>query len=205
MTKAESVILVLLRQPNRANVNEKRSDPFWEFGSFGRTGCHGRTLLGKRVAATLTGHRLGFVQGGPEGFRLVFLTPPIDSVRSYLGGGNRVHETLWSPPAWPFRYSAAPLIINNQGQTDFPRIRALISSVKRSTPVSQFASKFRTRCTPLSALESREICDTYAALRANAQDRLATSYEQALPYPPNVVDRDRRRSFEELTQFLKLG
>ena len=43
MTMAPRVILVLLRQPSSA-VTERRDDPFWEFGSFGCTGCHGRNL-----------------------------------------------------------------------------------------------------------------------------------------------------------------
>lgn len=40
----EKIFIVHLRQPSN-NADEKRSDPFWEFGSFGLTGCHCKNLL----------------------------------------------------------------------------------------------------------------------------------------------------------------
>jgi hypothetical protein len=39
------VIMVHLRRPKTHCPNEMRSDPFWEFGSFGCTRCHGRILM----------------------------------------------------------------------------------------------------------------------------------------------------------------
>ena len=39
----KKVILVHLRRPR--SRSDKRDDPFWEFGSFGITGCHARNLL----------------------------------------------------------------------------------------------------------------------------------------------------------------
>ena len=38
-----NVFFVHLRRPNRSDPDEQRDDPFYEFGSFGCTGCHGRT------------------------------------------------------------------------------------------------------------------------------------------------------------------
>jgi hypothetical protein len=43
------VVVVLLRQP-RKDISEMRTDPFWEFGSFGLTGCHQRNLLHPKKA-----------------------------------------------------------------------------------------------------------------------------------------------------------
>ena len=36
------VFIVHLRRPKKNDPEEMRSDPFWEFGSFGCTGCHSR-------------------------------------------------------------------------------------------------------------------------------------------------------------------
>jgi hypothetical protein len=63
--RSAPVVLVLLRRPNRSNPREMRSDPFWEFGSFGCTGCHTTNLMNIRRADELAGVRFGFAQGGP--------------------------------------------------------------------------------------------------------------------------------------------
>ncbi len=71
-----NVYFVHLRRPR--NLNDQRADPFYEYGSFGCTGCHSKNLLHPRHAEKLNGARLAFVQGGNLGSRLVFLTPPIN-------------------------------------------------------------------------------------------------------------------------------
>ena len=75
----EHVHIVLLRRPKSAKEDprESRSDPFWEFGSFGCTGCHGGNILHPRNADEIAGGRLAFAQGGDNGFRLVYLTPAV--------------------------------------------------------------------------------------------------------------------------------
>jgi len=65
-----SVIIVLLRQP-RSDSKEKRSDPYWEFGSFGATGCHNRSVMNPKRIEELNGRQFAFAQGGDKGFRLV--------------------------------------------------------------------------------------------------------------------------------------
>jgi hypothetical protein len=42
------VIIVMLRQPRLDDPNEMRTDPLWEFGSFGCTGCHRKSLMTRR-------------------------------------------------------------------------------------------------------------------------------------------------------------
>jgi hypothetical protein len=71
------VIIVVLRRPKKSNKKEMRSDPFYEFGSFGCTKCHRRNLLNPRKSHELIGVRLAFAQGGKDGFKLVHLTSSI--------------------------------------------------------------------------------------------------------------------------------
>jgi hypothetical protein len=71
------VILVMLRRPRRGDPNEMRTDPLWEFGSFGCTGCHRANLMNPTKLTELNGARLGFAQNGLRGIKLVHLTPPI--------------------------------------------------------------------------------------------------------------------------------
>jgi len=103
------VVLVHLRQPDRSNPKEKRSDPFWEFGSFGCTGCHSHNLMHLARSEALDGARLGFAQGGDGGFKLVVLTPPVTVFR------HKNHcEVRWErSQEMPFRYCRAPLLIDN--------------------------------------------------------------------------------------------
>jgi hypothetical protein len=140
MRSPSNVLIVMLRRPVLTRPNEMRSDPFWEFGSFGCTGCHRRNLLSPRRAAELEGKRLAFAQGGPNGIRLVHLTPSISVVHHSIGC-----ELRWRPHEMPLKYSAAPTIIDNREVTDTPAIFREIGGVRRSTPVAKFASKFRSR------------------------------------------------------------
>lgn len=116
----ERVVVVHLRRPNRDDPREMRSDPFWEFGSFGCTGCHRRNLMNPRRIHELEGTRLAFAQGGPKGFRLVLLTPPVEVVRHR----DRC-ELRWEPARMPFRYDSAPLLVDAEGKSDFPSLEHL--------------------------------------------------------------------------------
>src|SRR6476660_8010360 len=98
MTSLPRVVVVILRQPSRA-ITERRDDPFWEFGSFGCTGCHGRNLMNPKRAHELNGARLAFVQGGPFGFRLVHVTEEIWMVP--IGAG---FEARWPTGQMPLEY-----------------------------------------------------------------------------------------------------
>ena len=56
------VIIVMLRQPRLNDPNEMRTDPLWEFGSFGCTGCHRRSLMNPKKLTELNGTRFAFAQ-----------------------------------------------------------------------------------------------------------------------------------------------
>jgi len=191
------VIIVLLRQPRLAVSTEMRSDPFWEFGSFGTTGCHNRNLMHPGKAHELEGVQLAFAQGGEQGFKLVYVTPPVDRVRPYADGT----EVRWDPPAMPFRYDTAPVLIAPDGSSDIPEIARFVRRVNRNGWLGKFASKFRSRREQLPAPLAQRLLQVYnrrlaAAVRTG--QGLAATYEQALPVNPPLVDRHRRLTYSGL-------
>ncbi len=194
MSRAERVVIVHLRRPSRTNPNESRTDPFWEVGSFGCTGCHRKNLMNPRRADSLNGVRLAFAQGGPLGFRLVHLTPPVKIVRL----PDRC-EATWSPAEMPFRYDTAPLLINNLGDTDFPKLRTTLNGGLRKTKEGQFSSQFRSRREPLDLEVGAELVSGFVELRENAPaDSRARTYVDALPYLPPKIETDRHAVYREL-------
>lgn len=181
------VIIVHLRRPRSG---DRRTDPLYEFGSFGLTGCHRTNLLADRDAA---GCRLAFAQGGDRGFRLVMLTPPVD-VRELA----HVREAFWSPAEMPLRYDTAPLLIDNDRTSDIEGMRELLDGVNRDTWCKKFSSSFRSRKQPLEANLAAGLVRAWnRAIEGGA--RRAEAYWEALPYwDPAVVDRDRHGTHQAL-------
>lgn len=193
---AARVIVVHLRQPKRNDPGESRADPFYEFGSFGCTKCHSRNLMHPRRAHELDGARFAFAQGGRLGFRLVHLTPPARVVEHR----DRC-ELVWTPAHSPFRYDAAPVLVNAEGESDFPALLAMLRGVFRETWPGCFSSKFRSRRTPLPASVADEVARVFDRKRGKATpETLARSYVDALPYPPNKPDTDRKASLAALRE-----
>jgi len=144
--KSCKVFVVHLRRPKRSDPNESRSDPFFEFGSFGCTGCHGHNLMNPKHAEELRGARLAFAQGGHRGFRLVYLTPRIRIVE----WGDRL-EARWKPGEMPFVYEKAPVLVaNGRVTSDFPLIEEHVNHTARLSIVGGFSSRFRARTKPLA-------------------------------------------------------
>lgn len=192
------VFLVTLRRP-RSAPSEKRSDPFWEFGSFGITGCHDHNLMNPGKSKRLEGARLGFAQGGPHGTRLVYLTPPVH-VSSHV---NRI-EVTWAPHEMPFRYLDAPVLAHNQRPSDFPHLEATLMDGKRSTREGKFASRFRSCTTPLKPELANELVGKYSTFRVKAPSAaFATDYTDALPKLPPKIDHDLRAREETYAAELK--
>lgn len=187
------VIVVHLRRP-RSVADEMRSDPFWEFGSFGITGCHSKNLMHPRNAEFLQGARFAFAQGGRTGMRLVYLTPHI----RIISHRARI-EAIWTPAEMPFCYSEAPKLANNQGEGDFQHLEATLKHGKRKTVEGQFSSQFRSRATPLENALAEELIRTYSTMRAAAEPgAIATCYADALPWSPPLIDRERERTYASL-------
>lgn len=185
--KAPKVIIVLLRRPSR-KPTERRDDPFWEFGSFGCTGCHSCNLMNPKRANELNGARLAFVQGGPQGFRLVYVTPEI--WMAPLGSG---YEACWPRREMPLSYRTAPLVIDNAGNTGIPELIKETRGIDRHTPVARFSSAFRSRRTPVAGVIGSAIIACYRKHRKPA--RVAKSYVDAMPNPPPLIERHRRKRY----------
>lgn len=191
-SSSEDVIVVFLRQPDRRNPDEMRSDPFWEFGSFGITGCHRNNVMNPRKYDEIQGRRLAFVQGGLNEIKLVHITPVL-KIRQH----ELCIEALWDQEVLPLKYESAPLVVNNQGQSDIPGILELLEFVNRPTYVSKFASKFRSRRKPLSGELASAAIQVFNHFRSHVSTTIG-SYTDALPYLPPKVDRDRVETYESL-------
>jgi hypothetical protein len=190
------VVVVILRRPRSIKVDHKemRSDPFWEFGSFGCTHCHERNIMNPRKAHILNGMNLAFAQGGNKGFRLVYLTPPIKVLIH-----NNVAEARWSPASMPFRYDEAPVLVDNHGNSSFPLFKNFLIGTKRKTWEGRLSSKFRSRREPVPQEIGREITESYYILiKSVDRNLLASTYTEALPYPPPKVDHDRLTTYRQL-------
>lgn len=176
---APKVFFVVLRQPDS---NDLRPDPFYEFGSFGCTKCHSKNLLHLRKARALNGSKLAFVQGGHGGFRLVLLSSPVKVIEWQSNC-----EVRWTPPTMPFKYGEAPVLIANDGSSDFPLVKAFIRDTNRPTSVSRFASRFRSRTRPLQLDLAEEVTSIYADYRRmKSCSAIAKYYYEALPYSTRI-------------------
>jgi hypothetical protein len=188
------VILVMLRRPRLGDPNEMRTDPLWEFGSFGCTGCHRANLMNPAKLTELNGARLAFAQNGPRGIVLVHLTPPIRTLHHGSFG-----EAKWSPGEMPFSYCSAPTLVNSLGHSDIPKFLEITGGVRRRSPVAQFASKFRSRREPLPPPVAEEVIAVYERERSNSGcGSVAKSYVDALPCVPPRVDNDREGTYHRL-------
>lgn len=192
LSAAESrVVFVHLRRPTTSNPNEMRSDPFWEFGSFGCTGCHSTNLMNLARIDELEGVRFAFAQGGTAGIRLVKVTPPVTIVKHPMCA-----EVRWTPARMPLRYDAAPLLIDNKGNSDVALLRGMIANVNRSTWMGRFASKFRSSRQMLPQDVSMQVISVFnKRMRRAGENAIASSYAEALPFPPPHVDTDRERTY----------
>jgi hypothetical protein len=186
------VIIVMLRQPRLDSPNEMRTDPLWEFGSFGCTGCHRRNLMNPRRLTELNGSRFAFAQNGALGMKLVHVTPPVRTLHHGMFG-----EAKWNPAEMPLTYHSAPILMNHFGASDVPEIGDMVSDVRRGSPVAQFASKFRSRRLPLRSHVGRQLIAMYERFRKERAS-FAQTYVDALPYEPPRVDEDREGTYRKL-------
>jgi len=197
---ASKVYLVHLRRPDSAtkNPDERRDDPFYEFGSFGCTKCHSTNLLHPNHAEDRKGARLAFVQGGRLGSRLVFLTPPI-TIKKWADNC----EARWTPAEMPFKYKEAPILVSNDGlvsndnKTGFPLVRRFALQAGGRKIEGRLSSRIRSRVRPLEPKLAREVVKVYEAKRRKAPlSALASTYDNALPWKPPKTDRKRKATYQ---------
>ncbi|HZR33772.1 MAG TPA: hypothetical protein VFA75_00250 [Nevskia sp.] len=170
-----NVYIIMLRQPRGAD--DPRHDPFWEFGSFGRTGCHKRNLLHPRRSPVRAGDRVAFLQGGAGESRIVGLTPPLRDIGG-VQSGQRL-ELLWDPSFRPTVYDEAPLLIDNAGRSDFPLFRASVRLGRCRTLVQAVSSGFRSRCQALAPPIAAELVTVCSAWRGRSAPTYIDAVEPA--------------------------
>jgi hypothetical protein len=197
------VFIVFLRQLRKGDA---RNDPFWEFGSFGCTGCHTHNLLNPSTCRIRKGDRLAFVQGGALGCRLLLVTPPVRRVLHHDPGGGCL-EIRWRPSAKPFRYGEqAPLIAGNvpHGSAEFPKLIQAIAVAARTTWAAKLASRFRARATALEEDLAEEVLTRFERARRRAsQGAFIRRYADALPtYDQAAVSGNRRQLYRALLRKL---
>jgi hypothetical protein len=192
---APKVFFVHLRRPRSS---DPRTDPLYEFGSFGCTKCHCSNLFHPRHADELEGSRLAFVQGGDHGSRLVFLTPPI-TVKVWPGNC----EARWTPPEMPFKYSEAPVLVANDGSSNFPLVAQFARTAKCPSLESSLSSRLRSRSSALPADLAAQVVSVYERCRkASGPSAIASSYSEALPYVTRI-DGDRGATYQRLIRGLE--
>jgi hypothetical protein len=191
------VIFVLLRRPNQNDKKETRPEPFYEFGSFGCTGCHKKNLMNPKKIEQLDGVKLAFAQGGPDGFRLIQITPPVTCVKHK----NRC-ELKWKPDgAKFFKYQTAPLLINKDDDSEFPFLKKILQDGDRSTGEGQFSSYFRSRRRPLENAYSQEIIEIYSQrVQSAKKDHFASDYTETMHELPPVPDKNRKETYQNFIQ-----
>lgn len=195
------LFVVHLRRPH--GVNDVRKDPWWEYGSFGLSGCHRANLLHPSRSRVRTGDQLAFVQGGPMGTRLVLITPPVQRRVWGNASGPALVEITWDRRAQPLRYGpAAPLLAGRAAQVppDLPELRKYLREVGRTSARAKFASRFRARCGPLPSELAVEFQSTFrrAVAEARSED-FAGDYTDVVPgIHPRHKRADRHRQFQSL-------
>ncbi len=202
---SERHFIVMLRRPRK---NDPRTDPFWEFGSFGCTGCHGKNLLHPKNCQIRNGDRLAFVQGGQRGARLLLVTPPVERI-DHVGGSPKGRvELRWDSSQKPFRYECAPSLFESPapGKTGlFPRLAEFLAHTDRATIDAKFASRFRARTSSLESAIADELESGFNAKvkKAEKSDFIA-SYDDALPWCDcPCSDSERERKYQQLLGELK--
>ena len=201
------VFIVTLRQPHRKG--DKRTDPFWEFGSFGCTGCHSRNLLHPKNSPIADGDRVAFVQGGRLGSRLMLVTPPVRLMRHGIRGRKARIEIRWDAKAKPFCYDRAPSLFETPGPGRlglFPKLAQSIAGTHCPTIVAKFTSRFRARTRPLEDDLARELIDGFDKAAAGAKrGDLIRHYTDALPrFDPDAVILDRSAAYRALKRNLSI-
>ena len=198
------IFIVMLRRPGK---NDPRTDPFWEVGSFGCTGCHGKNLLHPENCQIRNGDRLAFVQGGHLGFRLLVVTSPVTRIDHPVGGPTNRVELRWDSSKKPFRYDRAPSLFESPAPGRrglFPKLADSLARTNRSTIDAKFASRYRARTCPIDDDVARELDAGFSCLLKKAKESdFIVHYEDALPWcdcpvSPSARRREYRQRLREL-------
>lgn len=178
-----SLFVVYLRRPHG---NDQRSDPFWEFNSFGRTGCHSRNLLSPRCRIEPGVSSVLFLQGGAGSIRAVALAEVSEIVSFTLPARGQKskregRELRWGSIIGPFVFESAPLLLDNDRNSEFQMLAEyLLKRTRRNTPVAAVASRLRARAKELDAPFAVEVRDLFARWKG----RLASAFHETIEEGP---------------------
>jgi hypothetical protein len=199
---SKHLFIVFLRRPGK---NDKRMDPFWEFGSFGCTCCHSHNLLHPKKRHVEDGDCLAFVQGGHEGCKLLLITPPVKRVEH----GTTLVEVRWDQRIKPFCYKSkhAPVLARPEMKYipgALPGLAKRVNKANRSTAEAKLASCFRTSCEPLDPDSAKELVHIFArGCRAAKPADFIRCYTDALPrFNVKLSLKERRRKYRDLLSTL---
>ena len=111
------------------NRNDMRTDPIYEIGSFGSTGCHSDNLLsekGRKEKRIRKGDKLVFVQGN----KVVFITSPITRLDRF----GKYNVTIWNPN-WRSK-ARRPLKLKHSMKLDLSHARMINPNIKNLKKIS---------------------------------------------------------------------
>lgn len=107
----------------------------------------------------------------------------------------------------PFKYGHAPLLVDNEGTSDFGLVLEWLDGMHRETFEGRLSSRIRSKATPLDANLASHVVDEYTRLRKEAEKKpmvsaIAKEYHEALPYPPPKIDQHRKATYDKLIRAL---
>lgn len=105
-------------------------------------------------------------------------------------------EARWPAGQMPLAYRFAPLVIDNSGNSDIRLLARESRGVSRSTPISRFASAFRSRRLPLAGAVGAAVIACYRKWRTG--NRVAKTYAEAMPNPPPMIELDRKKRYQAI-------
>lgn len=174
-----NTFFVYLRQPG--GLHDRRDDPFWEFGSFGSTGCHSTNLMHLTGCPIKRGDRLAFLQGGAGEIRVVGLTPPVIDVRTC---GEKRREVIWPDTYRPMRFGEAPALVTNSGETAFPAVLDILKGVRKNSFCGKASSKLRSCKQPIPDRLANEMAAWFASKQSI--ENTVRTYTEAITRPECV-------------------
>ena len=180
------LFFIHLRQKEKRN--DPRTDPKYERGNFGTTGCHGANLMAPhRIEDRLKpGDRIAFLQGGMSRdpsvstIKIAFLTPPLSTVRPVIINceDREVERGVieWEPQ-WdhmrkrPLRFRYQLDLLDRPAELEFtPAERMMLACIndtiltaKRRKKAARISSCMRSLCRgiPIDSKNARTVIDRY--------------------------------------------
>ena len=103
----------------------------------------------------------------------------------------------------PFRYNEAPVLVANDGTSDFPLVEQFARATKCSSLVSGLSSRLRSRSKALPPDMAEQVVSVYERHRQEGgTSAVASNYSEALPYVTKI-DGNREATYRRLIRELR--